>query len=128
MFIRYLVSAFFESVSPVLSRQVHPTCQQIDINADCKCCNCKVLLVRRMGKKVLHIKSHEQKPRAKTETWDIEMSHANNETKHLGARHVRDQSKVSHEDHLDQIPPYKTKSGEPGNVVKEDEWHVMRGL
>ena len=48
--------------------------------------------------------SNGQKPRAYTETWLIEMLDASNvqgETKHFGARHVRDQSKVLHEDHLD---------------------------
>ena len=48
--------------------------------------------------------SNGQKPRAYTETWPIEMFDASNvqvDTKHFGARHVRDQSKVSHEDHLD---------------------------
>ena len=63
----------------------------------------KVLLVRRMGKEVLHIKSHEQKSRAYSEIWHIEKSDASNvqgETKHLGARHVRAQSDQD-KDHLD---------------------------
>ena len=51
------------------------------------------------SKKVPHIKSHEQKPRAHSETWHIEMSDGTNnvqgQTKHLDIRHVRAQSKVS---------------------------------